>query len=563
MLAIQVLLVRSDLDDVPQRLSALQDSAIDGDVPTAKASLAQVSDSTHDARSHSAGPVWWLGSKLPVVGRSLHTSRELVVALDSLTNGPLADLVSVADKLDPDTLVQDGTVNVAALVETRPAILRGATQVAAVDQDVRRLPTKGLLGPVENARTEAVDKIGKLTSLLNGAAEAVRVAPAMLGADGPRTYFLAFQNNAEAKATGGLLGVYGVLTADHGKIDLVKTGSNQELKDFRFGVLDLGPEYNANYGVLFPQSLWSNGNSSPHFPYAAQTWATMYERQFGTHVDGVLAVDPEMLSHLLRATGPIKLADGRSVGADSIVKLVEVDAYAEYDGARNDRKNFLREVADLAFHTALGGHVPARDLLEQLGDAGSTGHIQVWSRNEREMTVLRDADLTGEIYQGTAPYAGVVLNNVSGAKLDYYLDRKVTFTLGSCTAAGRRPGHVEVTLTNTAPPGLPTFVTDRIDAPRGTYPVGQSRLQLSVYLTDGAKLVNVTLNGQAVDITRGTELGHPKITMWVLPTPGQPLTVTVETDEPVSPDEPIIPTQPLHRPQTTEVRLTPCPTTRH
>jgi len=173
------------------------------------------------------------------------------------------------------------------------------------------------------------------------------------------------------------------------------------------------------------------------------------------------------------------------------------------------------------------------------------------------MAVLRDAKLTGELHQGTAPYASVVLNNVSGAKLEYYLDRKVVFSLGSC-AGGRRHGHIEVTLTNNAPPGLPTFVTDRIDAPRGTYPAGQSRLRLSVYLTDSAKLVNVAVNGQAVDFTRGKELGHPLITLWVLPTPGQPLTVAVDTDEPVSPDKPVIPAQPLHRPLTAEVRQTPC-----
>ncbi|WP_396229763.1 DUF4012 domain-containing protein, partial [Frankia sp. CpI1-P] len=54
----------------------------------------------------------------------------------------------------------------------------------------------------------------------------------MLGANGPRTYFIAFQNNAEIKGTGGLLGVFGVLTANHGKVDLVRTASNTELRDF-------------------------------------------------------------------------------------------------------------------------------------------------------------------------------------------------------------------------------------------------------------------------------------------------------------------------------------------
>ncbi len=38
----------------------------------------------------------------------------------------------------------------------------------------------------------------------------------MMGADGPRTYFMGFQTNAEARGTGGLLGGFGILRFDNG-----------------------------------------------------------------------------------------------------------------------------------------------------------------------------------------------------------------------------------------------------------------------------------------------------------------------------------------------------------
>jgi hypothetical protein len=173
------------------------------------------------------------------------------------------------------------------------------------------------------------------------------------------------------------------------------------------------------------------------------------------------------------------------------------------------------------------------------------------------MAILRKGGLTGEMYQGKAPFAGVVLNNVSGAKLEYYLERDVSYTLGGCTA-GRRPGQIQIGLTNTAPAGLPRFVWQRIDMPPGTYPQGQDRLQLTVYLTDGAKLVNALINGKPAAVTQGSELGHPRVTMWVYPTPGQPLTVTINTDEPISPAAPVVPAQPMARPQNTRVQADPC-----
>ena len=38
-----------------------------------------------------------------------------------------------------------------------------------------------------------------------------RIAPRMLGLDRPQRYFVAFQNNAEARGTGGLPGAFGIL----------------------------------------------------------------------------------------------------------------------------------------------------------------------------------------------------------------------------------------------------------------------------------------------------------------------------------------------------------------
>jgi hypothetical protein len=68
---------------------------------------------------------------------------------------------------------------------------------------------------------------------------------------------------------------------------------------------------------------------------------------------------------------------------------------------------------------------------------------------------------------------------------------------------------------------------------------------LSIYLTAGAKLVTIAVNGQPIDVTQSTELGHPRLLMWVLPTPGEPLTITVDTDEPVVPGNPLVPVQPM------------------
>ena len=70
----------------------------------------------------------------------------------------------------------------------------------------------------------------------------------MLGANGPRTYFLAFQNNAEVRATGGLVGAFGVAVADKGRITVTRTGADSQFTQYTKPVINLGPEYDAIYG---------------------------------------------------------------------------------------------------------------------------------------------------------------------------------------------------------------------------------------------------------------------------------------------------------------------------
>ena len=101
----------------------------------------------------------------------------------------------------------------------------------------------------------------------------------MLGADGPRSYLLAFQNPAESRGTGGLVGGYGVLTADHGKLSVETLGTDSDLTGLKTVPSELGPDYAALWGQ--DPALWVNSNESPHFPYGAQIWLDAWQAQHG------------------------------------------------------------------------------------------------------------------------------------------------------------------------------------------------------------------------------------------------------------------------------------------
>ena len=144
-------------------------------------------------------------------------------------------------------------------------------------------------------------------------------ATAILGVkDRPQTFLLAFQNSAEARGTGGILGSYAIIKIENGKLTVQKTGSNAGLKSLEEIPLKMPAEYGALYRS--DPAIWQNSNLSPHFPYGAEIWMELWRLQTGQKLDGVIAVDPTALSYILRATGPIKLASGEEINFDNVVE---------------------------------------------------------------------------------------------------------------------------------------------------------------------------------------------------------------------------------------------------
>jgi len=123
-------------------------------------------------------------------------------------------------------------------------------------------------------------------------------------------------------------------------------------------------------------------------------------------------------------------------------------------------------------------------LLQALGKAAGEGRLGVWSDVPSEETTLADTPLGGVVPDDSAPYANLVVNNASGNKIDYYLDRKLRYSADNCVGPLRSTA-VAATLTNTLPPGdLPPYISGRID-PNPAGPPGTSRALVSFYATQG------------------------------------------------------------------------------
>lgn len=545
------------------RASAQQakDALLQGDTEDASRFADEATSHAQSARDATHSVPWNIASVIPWLGSPFKTGQQLSDVVLGLAADVLKPSTDVGVSISPDRLYVDGRVDVQALRDEEPQLAKLSEDAARLDAEASGISDPGYLSLLRDARSQLQDQTTELAGLLENTALAARLVPSMMGADGPRTYFMGFQTNAEARGTGGLLGGFGVLRFEDGKPVVEDLGKNTELTD-AVATVDLGPEFNQQYGFTNPKTDYRNSNLSPHFPNAAQIWKSMWAQKTGMNVDGVIAIDPIALSYVLGAVGSVTMPDGEVVTRDNVVELTESTAYVRFPTDQVARKNYLQDIANLVVQKVTAPVESPRALLDALGKAVSERRIAVWSAVPEEQALLEETPLAHVVPEDSAPYANVVINNLGGNKMDYYLQRRIEYVADGCDGQTRM-STVTVRMNNTAPENapLPDYVAGTeglvanvpFEVPHGTM-VSSVRL----LATTNASVVSVLANGERVPFTRSDERGHPSFEVQVLIPPGQSGDLVFRLSEPTAPGAARVPVQPLVDDVTPVVKVPEC-----
>ena len=76
----------------------------------------------------------------------------------------------------------------------------------------------------------------------------IRASSWLVGADAPKRYMIAFQNSAEARGTGGILGAFAIIEFNKSSFSVVRTGSNSVLKWLKDVPVKVPEEFTKLYG---------------------------------------------------------------------------------------------------------------------------------------------------------------------------------------------------------------------------------------------------------------------------------------------------------------------------
>ncbi|WJH26505.1 DUF4012 domain-containing protein [Pseudarthrobacter defluvii] len=340
----------------------------------------------------------------------------------------------------------------------------------------------------------------------------------MLGSDEPRNYLVLVQNNAEVRATGGLSGVLALIRIDEGSVELVSESTGSA-----FGRTNPPLSVDKEQTDIFSTRLGAfigDVNLTPDFPTAASTAKGMWERRYGGHIDGVVAMDPIVLAHLLKASGPIPVsgvspaATGRglptTLSSENVVPTLLNEVYKRLE-TNESQDAYYAAASHSVFDALSSGKVNGPALLKSLSSGYEENRLHVWSSHKEEQDILMDIPLGGSISgpsQGGASF-GVYFNDGTGAKMDFYMRRKVQLTK-TCTSDGYAEFNVRVELSNTAPAdaasALPAAITG---GGRFGVPAGSVQTNVVVYGPAQAHVDTATQNGTKIGLGSYMHRGRP------------------------------------------------------
>jgi hypothetical protein len=496
-----------DLDRGVTEARAGIDAAKAGDEVATDRHLQAASDAFADANGRLGSWMTWPARAVPVVAQQ----ADALVTMSGLGRDLAVLARDTTDQADYRGITLDGggvdVAQIAALAAPLDEIevgLRDATQRAGtVSRD-------WLAPPLQQRFDELQVEIDETSEEVAFASDAVAVAPGLLGADGPRRYFIAFTTPAEARGLGGFMGNWAVLEADQGRLELSRSGRIADLLPQQGEpprTLDAPADYVDRYGSLHPESFPGDVTFSPDFPSVAQAIASIYEQvPGGAPIDGALAIDPYGLAAMLEITGPIAI-EGRPepLTAANAADYLLREQYVDFD-TKEERIDVLDEASRTTFEAFIrSGNLRPSRLADVLGPAVAERHIVANSSNPAEQALLERIGMAGAfpVVPGE-DFFGLVTQNAGNNKIDVYLHRAVDYRVSFDPSSGAIDANATVTLRNDAPSsGLPDYVIANRET--SGQPPGTNWMWFNFYSPH--ELVSLDLDGEPLAVGTKREFG--------------------------------------------------------
>ena len=529
-LGVATLTVRSEaLRGETEARTALADAG-NGSTPAVVAQLTRAARDTNNAAS-VIGTWGALARVVPVVAQQ---QRFLAGALRAASSASTVGRHEFS-AIDPTLGSTPGKIDLRRLQTLQHPMQVLDRQLHATDTQLAGVSSPWLVGALQDRVNSFRRQLTQATRSADLGVEATRVVPAMLGADGTRHYLIAFMTPSESRGYDGLIGSYGLLSAQGGHISLTTSGNITNLQDAlpKGGARLTGvPQYLARYGAFDPQANPQDLMYAPDLPTDAKVFAQSYAQSFGGSIDGVLAIDPYGLAALLHFTGPVQVPGlPFPLTQANAAQVLLTQEYTTFDSGLTNgevlRRDFLQSALHGAFDALVSRSLPApKALSAELDPMAMAGRISFWSFHPGEQPFLRQLGIDGAFPQAQGQdLLAVTTQNAGNNKIDAFLHTSIGDHVTYDPGTGAESSVVDVSLTNRSPArGLPPVIIASPGDP--TVAPGANETWLTVY--SPLTFNHVTIDGATATMSATRELGVWAYSTYVVIPPGASATVRVD-----------------------------------
>ena len=257
----------------------------------------------------------------------------------------------------------------------------------------------------------------------------------ILGNERKKTYLVLFQNNMELRPTGGFIGSYGVLSLDGGRLSELNVNdvysADGQLKGH---VEPPGPikEYLGQANWWLRDSNWD-----PDFPTSAQRAEWFLNKETDQKVDGVVALDLNIVKDILSFTGPVFLPDfNLGISDKNLYEKTQSEVQDNFFPGTHKKASFLTALSrQLLFEIGKTNSKNKGGLIKSFIENLDGRHIQAYFHNnkvEDSVLMLGWGGAIGELSCGEDCYqdfVGLVEANLGFNKSNYFIARQVDFSV--------------------------------------------------------------------------------------------------------------------------------------
>lgn len=467
--------IRSAMDSVQDGLAAAER----GDSEQSAESFRYANTSFGHANK-IIGSIWASTGKLvPIVGANLAAVQDSVNAGEMLTERAG---VMVGDLDFSSVQLQGGGVDLEMLSELALPLEATTESLRKVDQTLSDITSPWLAPPLGDKITELKDRVGSAREQSETASLAVDRAPAILGAESPRTYLFLFGNPAELRDLGGHIGNWAEVRVDNGRVKLVRVGGPLDLviPDDK-APKDLAERFPASLVEMNPTRFPHNWGSSRDLPTVAKLAAELFPISSGRKLDGVVYSDVKAFAALLDITGPLKVPD-----LDPPMELTQANAaqfltFGQFEDFQSESAagSALEELIHTMFDKLTSTRLPSPQKLGELfAPLVSEGRFRMATVHPSDNVLLERLGMLGNIRMTTGgDMLSVISRNAGPSKIDSFLRREVSMDVIWNPDSGGVESRVTVDLHNAAPA---TGLNRTISGNDASVPPGTNLMDLAI-----------------------------------------------------------------------------------